>query len=87
MDKDTPAGVGLLYLQDRIGLLADATTLPEYRGKGCHAALIDHRVARAAERGCDLLTSFVEFGSASHRNLEKAGLRVAYTKAMWWRAE
>jgi hypothetical protein len=34
----------------------------------------------------DLLTTFVEFGPTSHRNLERAGLRVAYTKAMWWRS-
>lgn len=83
----TPAGIGVLYVKDGVGLLADAATLPEFRGKGCHAALLHHRIARAAARGCDLLTSFVEFGSASHRNVERAGLRVAYTKALWWPSE
>jgi len=48
---------------------------------------IHHRNAQAARRGCDLLTSFVGFGLLSHLNLEKAGLRVAYTKGMWWKAE
>jgi GNAT superfamily N-acetyltransferase len=80
---DEPAGVGILYVQESKALLADAATLPGLRGQGCHTALIRHRVSQAAKRGCDLLTSFVEFGSASHRNLERAGLRVAYTKAMW----
>lgn len=82
-----PAGIGLLYMKDGVGLLADAATLPEFRGKGCHAALLHHRITYAAKSNCDLLTSFIEFGSASHRNLERAGLRVAYTKAMWWMAE
>jgi hypothetical protein len=41
----------------------------------------------SAERECDLLTSFVAFGSESHRNLERAGLRLAYTKALWWLVE
>ena len=82
-----PASVGILYMKDGVGLLADATTLPNFRGKGCHSAMIHHRILEAEERGCDLLTSFVEFGSTSHLNLEKAGLRVAYTKAMWWKAE
>ncbi len=82
-----PIGVGVLYVKNGVGLLADATTLPEFRGQGCHAALIRHRIAQAAKMGGDLLTSFVEFGSASHHNLERAGLRVAYTKAMWWKAE
>ena len=84
---DVPAGVGILYMENRIGLLADATTLPDFRGRGFHTAMIHHRIAQAEKRGCDLLTSFVEFGSTSHRNLERAGLRVAYTKSMWWKVE
>ncbi|MEP7358959.1 MAG: GNAT family N-acetyltransferase, partial [Anaerolineales bacterium] len=78
---------GILFVKDGTGLMADAAAMPAFRGKGCHGALIRQRLVVAAERGCDLLTSFVEFGSASHRNLERAGLRVAYTKAMWWAAE
>jgi GNAT superfamily N-acetyltransferase len=81
---DHPAGIGILFLRDGIGLLADATTLPDFRGQGCHAAMIEHRITEAAKRDCDLITSFVEFGAGSHRNLGKAGLRVAYTKALWW---
>jgi hypothetical protein len=84
---DTPAGVGILYMENGIGLLADATTLPDFRGKGCHTAMIHHRIIQAENHNCDLLTSFVEFGSTSHMNLEKAGLRVAYTKSMWWKVE
>ena len=84
---DTPAGVGILYMENGIGLLADAATLPEFRGRGCHGAMIHHRITQAEKQNCDLLTSFVEFGSASHMNLERAGLRVAYTKAMWWKVE
>lgn len=84
---DLPAGVGVLYVENGIGLLADATTLPGFRGKGCHTAMIQHRIAQARNQNCDLLTSFVEFGSTSHLNLERAGLRVAYTKSMWWKVE
>jgi hypothetical protein len=84
---DIAAGVGVLYMENGIGLLADATTLPEFRGKGCHTAMLHHRIAQAEKYNCDLLTSFVEFGSTSHLNLERAGLRVAYTKSMWWKVE
>jgi hypothetical protein len=84
---DLPAGVGVLYTENGIGLLADATTLPDFRGSGCHTAMIHHRIAQAEKQNCDLLTSFVEFGSTSHLNLERAGLRVAYTKSMWWKVE
>jgi GNAT superfamily N-acetyltransferase len=78
-----PAGVGVLYVKDGRALLADAATLPGFRGQGCHSALIRHRISQAVKEACELLTSFVAFGSTSHRNLERAGLRVAYTKAMW----
>ena len=84
---DLPAGVGVLYMENRIGLLADAATLPEFRNRGCHSAMIHHRIAQAEKQNCDLLTSFVEFGSTSHLNLERAGLRVAYTKSIWWKVE
>jgi GNAT superfamily N-acetyltransferase len=84
---DIPAGVGVLYMENGIGLLADAATLPEFRDKGCHTAIIHHRIAQAEKQNCDLLTSFVEFGSTSHLNLERAGLRVAYTKSVWWKVE
>lgn len=80
---DVPVGIGVLFIKDGIGLLADATTLRQFRGKGCHAALVQHRIEQAAQRQCELLTSFVEFGSVSHRNVERAGLRVGYTKALW----
>jgi GNAT superfamily N-acetyltransferase len=82
-----PAGAGILYMENGIGLLADAATLPDFRGQGCHSAMLHHRIAQAEKQNCDLLTSFVEFGSISHLNLERAGLRVAYTKSMWWRVE
>jgi hypothetical protein len=73
----------VLYVKNGFGLLADAATLPEFRGKGCQSALIYRRLVDAVQKNCAILTSFVEFGSASHRNIERAGLRVAYTKALW----
>lgn len=79
-----PAGVAILYMKDELGLLADAATLAEFRSKGCQTALLYQRVVDAARKGCEILTSFVEFGSTSHRNVARAGLNVAYTKAMWW---
>jgi len=82
-----PVAVAVLYTKNGLCLLADAATLPEFRGRGCHWAMIQHRMAEAARRHCELVTSFVAFGSPSHHNLERAGLRVAYTKALWWKVK
>jgi GNAT superfamily N-acetyltransferase len=77
------AGVGLLFLSGRVGYLATAATLPEYRGRGVQTALIRHRLHAASEAGCDLLVGHAAAGSGSQRTMERCGLRLAYTKAIW----
>jgi hypothetical protein len=77
------AGVGLLFLSGRVGYLATAATLMEYRGRGVQTALIRHRLSAASTAGCDLLVGHAAAGSGSQRTLERCGLRLAYTKAIW----
>lgn len=77
------AGMGALYLHERVGYLAGASTLPAYRGLGCQTALLRERMRLAAEAGCDLLIGNAAVGSVSQRNMEKAGLRLAYTRVLW----
>jgi ribosomal protein S18 acetylase RimI-like enzyme len=78
-----PAGAAVLTLSDGVGYLANASTLPEYRGRGVQTALIARRLADASAAGVELVCSGTAFGSTSQRNLERAGLRIAYTKAVW----
>lgn len=79
--RDVAAGV--LAVHDGIGYLANASTLPTYRRRGCQTALVARRVADAASEGCDLVASMTSFGSASQRTLERPGFRIAYTKTVW----
>ena len=72
-----------LTIGDGLGYLANAATVPAMRGRGCQTALLARRIADAAAEGCDTIASLAEFGSGSQRNLERAGLRVAYTQAVW----
>jgi GNAT superfamily N-acetyltransferase len=76
-------GVGLLFVANGTGYLATAATLPDRRGKGVQTALIRHRIAVAAEAGSDVMVGHTAVGSASQRTMERCGLRVAYTKAIW----
>jgi ribosomal protein S18 acetylase RimI-like enzyme len=78
-----PAGAALLVLGEGLAYLANASTLPEFRRRGVQAALIAARIADARAAGCEEVCSGTTFGSASQRNLERAGLAVAYTKAVW----
>ena len=77
------AGTGVLYVDDGIGYLAAAATVPEFRGRGGQTALIARRIEEAVAAGCDLITGQAEFGSTSQHNMERAGLRIAFTKAVW----
>ena len=80
-----PVAMAGLWVEGRTGYLAVAATLPEARGQGCQSALIDARVERAAERGCDLIAGHAAVGSPSQRNMEVAGLRLAFHKGLWTR--
>jgi GNAT superfamily N-acetyltransferase len=77
------AGVGLLFGSGGVGYLATAATLPEFRGRGVQTALIRHRLAAARDRGCDLVAGHAAAGSTSQRTMERCGLRLAFTKALW----
>ena len=77
------AASAALTIGDGLGYLANAATLPTMRGRGCQTALLARRIADATAAGCDTIASLAEFGSGSQRNLERAGLRVAYTQAVW----
>jgi hypothetical protein len=78
-----PVAGAVLNVVDGVGYLANAATVPDGRGRGCQGALIRRRILDAADAGCDLITSLATFGSASHRNMERAGLGLTYTLATW----
>lgn len=82
-----PAGIGVLFCHEKGANLAAAATLPEFRQKGVHSALIQHRITQAQEIGCEWLVGQASYGSVSQRNMEQAGLKIAYTKAIWVRGE
>ena len=79
-----PAAMAGLYIQDGVGYLNVGGTLPEFRRRGCHTALTHHRIYEAAKAGCDLVMGHTgAFGSLSQNNMERAGLRIAYSLVNW----
>jgi GNAT superfamily N-acetyltransferase len=74
---------GALVLDDEIAYLANASTLPEARGLGLQTALVAARMTAAVEAGYDLVSSQAVRASQSERNLQRAGLSIAYTKTVW----
>ena len=81
--EETPAAVALLYREEQIASLVAGATVPQFRGRGCQTALIQRRIADAAHAGCTLLVTQTRVGTTSQHNMERAGMRIAYTKAIW----
>ncbi|KOP71153.1 hypothetical protein ACFFHH_04395 [Cytobacillus solani] len=66
---------------------AASVTIPDLRNKGVHQALIDKRLQQAAFQACDLAVGQAKYASISQNNMERAGLQIAYTKAIWVQRE
>jgi len=78
-----PVGAAALGIFEGVAVFAGACTIPEWRKRGAQRALLEYRLQFAAERGCDLAMIVAAPGSASQRNAERAGFRIAYTRTKW----
>lgn len=77
------AALAVLHVANGAGSMANARTVPAFRGRGCQTALLYRRIADAAIMGCDLLVSQCSPGTPSQRNQLRAGFHIAGSKA-WW---
>ena len=79
-----PAGGSALDLRDGVATLFATSTLPAFRRRGVHGALIAARLGHALEQGAELAVVITSPGSDSQRNLETSyGFRVGYTSAIF----
>jgi GNAT superfamily N-acetyltransferase len=79
----TLAATGVLAMHEGVAVLAGASTRPSYRRRGAQTALLAARLDYASGAGCDLAMICARPGSESHRNAERHGFRVAYTRIKW----
>ena len=80
------AAVATLRIRDGVASLGGGATIPRLRGKGCHLALVRHRLDVAYMLGCTLVMGGADFGSGSFRNQLRSGLRLAYIESGWARS-
>jgi GNAT superfamily N-acetyltransferase len=80
-----PVAAASLAVHGGVALLAGASTVPAWRGRGAQAALLRARLRHAASLGCDLAMMGAAPGSGSQRNAERSGFRIAYTRIKWGR--
>ena len=80
---DEPIATAALFMHEATALLAGASTIPGGRRQGAQNALLNARLDTAASSGCDLAMMVAAPGSASQRNAERQGFRIAYTRTKW----
>ncbi len=82
--RGEPAGGAALSITDVFGLriahMSGAAVLPQFRKRGIQSGLTAARMRVARDAGAQFAKLDVSAGSASHRNAERAGFRVAYTR-------
>jgi GNAT superfamily N-acetyltransferase len=74
---------GAVGLYEGVAQFAGASTIPRWRNQGAQRALLEARLRYAASQGCDLAMMVAEPGSASQRNAERQGFRIAFTRTKW----
>ncbi|WP_418514458.1 GNAT family N-acetyltransferase [Deinococcus sp. RM] len=71
-----PAGTAALSLTEGVAALFGTSTLPGRRGLGAQTALLAARLHAAHAQGAGLASVFATPGSASERNIRRAGFRL-----------
>lgn len=77
-----PAACAELWTGEDVAWLSADATLPAYRGRGLQRALQEARVRDAIEAGCRLAVTEALAHTSSHRNAQRAGFEVAYTRTI-----
>ncbi|WP_238192066.1 GNAT family N-acetyltransferase [Paenibacillus sp. L3-i20] len=80
---DQPAATAVMYVKDRIASFTFAATLPQFRNLGLHSGLLRRRIHAAYMEGCQLVVAQCAYRSISQSNMERAGMRIGYTRATW----
>ena len=57
LDGDEPAAAAGVFIDEGVGYLGFAATLPEHRGKGGQNALLAERIEHARASGCDVVVT------------------------------
>lgn len=79
----TPVATALSHTAEDVAVLGWASTIPSARRRGAQRELMLYRLGGALSEQCYLAMIVAEPGSASQRNAERLGFRVAYTRTKW----
>lgn len=84
-DGDVAVGTGALFVDGPEAWIGSATTVPEARRRGVHAAMLATRLGLAHAQGATRVSVKCVRGSASYRGLVRAGFTESHPVTQWRR--
>lgn len=78
-----PVGVGMVYSDGEWASFCAGATIPKFRNRGCHHALLEARVRILRAAGCPNVCSWAATGSQSQHHMMQAGLTIAGVTTAW----
>lgn len=80
---ETPAGIGMTYADNGDMVFCAGATVPEFRNRGCHHALLASRVQLARSSNARHVYGWSVANGISERNMLQAGMETAGTTTAW----
>ncbi|HEX3370647.1 MAG TPA: hypothetical protein VHS56_13795, partial [Candidatus Cybelea sp.] len=84
-DGETIASTAIMSVRGECAFFFAGATVPEFRRRGWHLALVRDRIARARHAGVRVMRATARPGTASERNFRRSGFEVLYTRSLWER--
>jgi GNAT superfamily N-acetyltransferase len=79
---DVWAGGGSLRIDGTIAQLCGAATVPAFRRRGVQSTLLQWRLSRAREAGCEVAVVTTQPASKSQQNVQRAGFQLLYPRQL-----
>jgi GNAT superfamily N-acetyltransferase len=83
LDGKPAAGAIVYFASNGVAYLGTSATRRAARGRGCHSALIGHRIMAARQHGSRFVAATAMPKSQSRRNLERLGLVASHLQALY----
>lgn len=82
---DTIAATSVIAFRDGCAMFFAGSTLPGFRERGWHLAMVRDRISRAHTAGSCLMRAVARPSSSSERNFHRCGFTTLYTRTLWLR--
>lgn len=82
-DDGAVAATSVIAFRGDCAMFFAGSTLPGFRERGWHLAMVRDRIARARNAGASLMRAVARPSSSSEHNFHRCGFTALYTRTLW----